>query len=45
MEDINVKKDKTNQIKIINLKLPILQIILSFINEKKRLNIIKNNKK
>ena len=35
MEDINVKKEKINIIKIIDLKPPILQIIFSFINEKK----------
>ena len=46
MEDINDnKKEKINKIKIIDLKSPILQIIFSFINEKKKLNIIINNKK
>ena len=45
MEEINDKKEKINKIKIIDLKSPILQIIFSFINEKKKLNIIINNKK
>ena len=34
-----------NKIKIIDLKSPILNIIFSFINQKKKLNIIINNKK
>ena len=34
-----------NEIKIIDLKSPILKIIFSFLNEKKKLNIIINNKK
>ena len=34
-----------NKITIIDLKAPILKIIFSFINEKKKLNIIINNKK
>ena len=38
MEDIN-------KITIIDLKAPILKIIFSFINEKKKINIIINNKK
>ncbi len=45
MEDISDKKEKINQIKIIDLKSPILKIIVSFINEKKKLKIIINNKK
>ena len=44
MEEINVKKEKMNKIKIINLKPNILQSIFLFVNENKRLNIIKNNK-
>ena len=35
MEDINVKKEKINKLKIIDLKSSILKIIFSFINEKK----------
>ena len=34
-----------NEIKLKDLKSPILKIIFSFINEKKKLNIIINNKK
>ena len=45
MEDINDKKEKINKIKIIDLKSPILQIIFSFLNENKKLNIIIYNKK
>ena len=36
---------KINEMKIIDLKSPILKIIFSFLNEKKKLNIIINNKK
>ena len=45
MEDINDKKEKIKQIKLIDLKTPILKLIFSFINEKKKLNIIINNKR
>ena len=44
MEDINDKKEKIKQIKITDLKPQILKTIFSFINEKKKLNIIINNK-
>ena len=36
--------ENMNKIKIIDLKSPILKIIFSFINQKKKLNIIINNK-
>ena len=45
MDIIKNEKEKINQIKIKDLKSPILKTIFSFINEKKKLNIIRNNKK
>ncbi len=47
-KELNGENKKTVQIKIIDLKTPILKIIFSFLNglnEGKKLKIIKNNKK
>ena len=42
---LNDKNEKIKQINIKNLKSPLLKIIFSFLNEKKKLKIIINNKK